>query len=95
VGEVRADFDAELREFNGEHDHVHLPVHYPPKAALSKLVNSLKGVTTRRLRQEYAPQLRQHPWGGRFWSGSSFASSCSRAPLTVVKQHNENQQHPV
>src|SRR5881397_1888262 len=50
---VCADFEAELKEFNGEHDHVHLLVHYPPKVALSKLVNSLKGVSSRRLRQEY------------------------------------------
>ena len=46
--EVCADFGAELREFNGEADHVHLLVHYPPKVALSRLVGSLKGVSARR-----------------------------------------------
>ena len=51
--EVCADFEAELKQFNGEQDHVHLLVHYPPKVQLSKLVNSLKGVSSRRLRQEY------------------------------------------
>jgi putative transposase len=40
---VCADLDAELREFNGETDHVHLLVHYPPKVSLSRLVGSLKG----------------------------------------------------
>jgi putative transposase len=40
---VCQDFEAEPREFNGERDHVHLLVHYPPKVAVSKLVNSLKG----------------------------------------------------
>lgn len=44
--EVCESFGAELREFNGEDDHVHLLVHYPPKIALSKLVNSLKGVSS-------------------------------------------------
>jgi putative transposase len=39
---VCEDFEAELKEFNGERDHVHLLVHYPPKVAVSKLVNSLK-----------------------------------------------------
>ncbi|MFI6960350.1 transposase [Streptomyces sp. NPDC050255] len=33
---------AELGEFNGEDDHVHLLVHHPPKVQLSNLVNSLK-----------------------------------------------------
>ena len=39
---VCADFEVELAEFNGEADHVHLLVNFPPKVALSKLVNSLK-----------------------------------------------------
>ncbi|GAA4250461.1 hypothetical protein GCM10022255_039190 [Dactylosporangium darangshiense] len=43
----RVDFGADLREFNGEDDHVHLLVHYPPSFALSRLVNSLKGVSAR------------------------------------------------
>lgn len=40
---VCADFEAALVEFNGEHDHVHLLIEYPPKVQVSKLVNSLKG----------------------------------------------------
>ncbi|WP_425825613.1 IS200/IS605 family transposase [Streptomyces fractus] len=92
--EVCADFEVELREFNGEHDHIHLLVHYPPKVALSKLVNSLKGVSSRRLRQEFEPHVRRHLWGGRFWSGSYFAASCGGAPLPVVKQYIRQQQRP-
>jgi putative transposase len=44
---------AELCEFNGEDDHVRLPVAYPSKVAVSALVNSLKGVSARRLRSEF------------------------------------------
>ena len=50
---VCADFDVELREFNGEWNHVHLLVNYPPKVRLSELVNSLKGVSSRLLKQEF------------------------------------------
>src|SRR6059058_650260 len=46
---VCADFEAKLVELDGEGDHVHLLVHYPPKVAISKLVNSLKGVSSRLL----------------------------------------------
>ncbi|MCX4427643.1 IS200/IS605 family transposase [Streptomyces mirabilis] len=92
--EVCTDFEAELKQFNGEQDHVHLLVHYPPKVQLSKLVNSLKGVSSRRLRQEYDAHVRRYLWGGHFWSGSYFAGSCGGAPLTVVKQYIENQQRP-
>jgi len=40
---VCRDFEASLIEFDGEKDHVHLLVNYPPKVSVSKLVNSLKG----------------------------------------------------
>ena len=40
---VFADFEVQLMEFDGEDDHVHLLVNYPPKVAVSSLVNSLKG----------------------------------------------------
>ena len=44
---VCKEFEVELVEFNGEGDHVHLLVNYPPKVCLSRLVNSLKGVSSR------------------------------------------------
>lgn len=44
---VCSDFDAELVEFDGEEDHVHLLVTYPPKVSISRLVNSLKEVSAR------------------------------------------------
>src|SRR5215468_3219946 len=50
---VCTDFEAVLKEFNGEPDHVHLLVNYPPKVRLSELMNSLKGVSSRRMRQEF------------------------------------------
>ena len=50
---VCGDFDAELVEFNSEHDHVHLLVDYPPKVPVARLVNSLKGVSARRLRYKF------------------------------------------
>ncbi|KUN95466.1 cytosine methyltransferase [Streptomyces caeruleatus] len=93
--EVCEGFEAELRQFNGEEDHGHLLVHYPPKVQLSKLVNSLKGVSSRYLRKEYATHVRRFLWGGHFWSGSYFAGSCGGAPLTVVRQYIENQRRPV
>lgn len=93
--EVCTDFEVELREFNGEDDHVHLLVRCPPKVALSGLVNSLKGVSARMLRKEYAPHVRKYLWGGHFWSGSYFAGSVGGAPPTVLKQYIEQQKRPV
>ncbi|MGS2589611.1 IS200/IS605 family transposase [Streptomyces hebeiensis] len=91
---VCADFECELVEFNGANSHVHLLVNFPPKVALSKLVNSLKGVSSRRLRQEY-PELVRHYWRAqRLWSGSYFAGSADGPPLSIVKQYIEQQNQP-
>lgn len=89
---VCKDFEAELVEFNGEADHVHLLVHYPPKVSLSTLVNSLKGVSSRLMRKEFGDF---HPWlkrRGVLWSPSYFAASCGGAPIEVLKAYIQNQQ---
>ncbi|MFE4797343.1 IS200/IS605 family transposase [Streptomyces sp. NPDC056708] len=44
---VCTDFECELIEFNGESNHVHLPVNFPPKVTLSKPANPLNGVSSR------------------------------------------------
>ncbi|MFF0106246.1 IS200/IS605 family transposase [Streptomyces hirsutus] len=92
--DVCAGFEAELREFNGEAGHVHLLVHYPPKVALSKLVNSLKGVSSRYLRQEYTGTTNQAITHGHLWAPSYFAGSCDGAPIQIVKDYIENQKRP-
>jgi putative transposase len=93
--EVCDSFETELREFNGEADHVHLLVHYPPKIALSKLINSLKGVSSRYLRAEYTSRINHIGMGSVLWSRSYFAGSCGGAPLSIIQQYIEGQQRPV
>jgi putative transposase len=92
--EVCDSFETELREFNGEADHVHLLVHYPPKIALSKLINSLKGVSSRYLRAEYTDRINHIAMDSVLWSRSYFAGSCGGAPLSTIGQYIEGQQHP-
>jgi putative transposase len=88
---VCSDFEAELRESGFETDHVHLLVSYPPKISLSALVNSLKGVSARRLRALALPEIENKLWGSHFWSPSYCVVSCGGAPLELVKQYVEKQ----
>jgi putative transposase len=88
------DFEAELVEFDGEHDHVHLLLNYHPKVAVSNLVNSLKGVSSRMIRQKKYPSIRKKLWGGALWSPSYFAGSCGGAPISIIPQYIEQQQTP-
>ncbi|MCA1795855.1 MAG: IS200/IS605 family transposase [Desulfobacteraceae bacterium] len=90
---VCIDFEAELVEMNGEHDHVHLLVHYPPKVAISTLVNSLKGVSSRVLRSRY-PDVAKRYYKNVLWSPSYFAASCGGAPISIIRQYVEQQQTP-
>ena len=84
---VCVDFEAELVEFDGEDDHVHLLVNYPPKVAVSSLVNSLKGVSSRMIRKKNYPSIKKKLWGGALWSPSYFAGSCGGAPIEVTAVH--------
>ena len=91
---VCEDFGAELRACDGEDDHVHLLVEYPPTVLLPTLVNSLKGVSSRRLKQEF-PAINAF-WSvrksrGVLWTPSYFAGSVGGAPLSVLKQYIKNQ----
>jgi putative transposase len=94
LGSVCADFEADLVQFDGEDDHVHLLVNYPPKVSVSVLVNSLKGVSSRMIRQKRYPGIAKKLWGGALWSPSYFAGSCGGAPLAVIRQYIEQQQSP-
>ena len=91
---VCTDFEAQLVEFEGEDDHVHLLVNYPPKVSISKLVNSLKGVSSRMIRQKNYPSIREKLWGGALWSPSYFAGSCGGAPISIIRQYIEQQNTP-
>jgi putative transposase len=93
-GSVCKDFEASLVEFDGEKDHVHLLVNYPPKTSISKLVNSLKGVSSRLLRNKGYPTIQKALWGKNLWSPSYFAGSCGGAPISIIRQYIESQQSP-
>lgn len=91
---VCSDFEAQLVEFDGENDHVHLLVNYPPKVSISKLVNNLKGVSSRMIRRKNYPSIREKLWGGALWSPSYFAGSCGGAPISIIRQYIEQQNTP-
>ncbi len=87
-------FQAELIELNGEKDHVHLLINYPPTCTVSKLVNSLKGASSRLIRKWKDPLIQKALWGKSFWSPSYFAGSCGGGTVDVIKQYIENQEQP-
>jgi putative transposase len=91
---VCSDFESSLAGMDGEDNHVHMLVNYPPKHSISTLVNSLKGVSSRMLRQE-RPDLAQRYWKSVLWSPSYFAASCGGAPMAILKTYIEQQKTPL
>ena len=91
---VCQDFEAELVEFDGEKDYVHLLINYPPKVSVSRLVNSLKGVSSRLIRTKRYACIQDKLWAGALWSPSYFAASCGGAPISIIKQYIEQQDTP-
>ena len=90
---VCRDFEVVLVAFDGEGNHVHLLVNYPPKVAIAKLVNSLKGVSSRMIRK-YHEDVSAHYYKGVLWSPSYFAGSCGGASIEVMRSYIENQLSP-
>lgn len=91
---VCTDFEASLVMMDGENDHVHLLVEYPPKVSVSALVNSLKGASSRVLRKERPDIAKRFYYKGVLWSPSYFASSCGGAPISIIRQYIEQQATP-
>lgn len=92
--DVCSDFESELIEFDGENDHVHLLVNYPPKVAISKLVNSLKGVSSRLIKRDHTEYISKFLWNNNFWSPSYFAGSCGGGSIDMIRKYIEQQQTP-
>ncbi|MPZ93590.1 MAG: IS200/IS605 family transposase [Propionibacteriales bacterium] len=86
---------AELVEFNGETDHMHLLVRYPPALPISELVRRLKGASARTMRADYTGRCNRARMHGPFWTPSYFAVSAGGAPLSIIKQYIENQARPL
>ena len=87
IGEVVAEFGGMVIEVETMPDHVHLLVELPPQVAVSRLVQILKGRSSRRLRQEF-PHLERMKC---LWSPCWFVSTVGGAPLEVVRRYVENQ----
>jgi putative transposase len=89
--EVALKMDFEVKEFNGEEDHIHCLIEYPPKLSISQIVNAVKGVSSRLYGKAGYPK----PYGrNALWSPSYFVSSFGGASLEVLKRYIKEQEKP-
>ncbi|MBD2566980.1 IS200/IS605 family transposase [Anabaena lutea] len=88
--EVAEKMDFKVLEFNGEGNHIHVLIEYPPKLSVSQIVNALKGVSSRR----YGQAGYKKPHKEALWSPSYFAISVGGAPLEILKEYIKHQEKP-
>lgn len=85
--------ECELLEMDGEQDHVHLLIAYPPKLAISVMVNNLKATSSRRLRI-LNTHLKKQSKSGVLWSRSYFSCSAGGATIETLKEYVNGQRTP-
>jgi putative transposase len=81
----------ELVECNGEADHVHLLIGAHPDLKPSRLVNTLKTISSREIRKEFADHLKGIYWKPVFWHRAYCILSAGGSPLEVIKRYIESQ----
>ena len=84
----------ELLEFGGEADHVLLLLDMHPNIMPSRFINSLKTVTSRLIRKEFATHLAQYYWKPLLWTRAYCLITAGGAPIDILKQYIQNQDQP-
>lgn len=72
-------------------DHVHILISCPPSISISKIVQQIKGKSSRVLLQEYK-DLKRRYWGQHLWASGYFCRSVGVITDKIIKEYIENQQ---
>jgi putative transposase len=84
-------YGVELTNLDGEDDHVHILFRAKSTTDLVKFINTVKRATARRIRNQYANELKTELWGDSFWNDSHCLISTGQVSLDVLKQYVEDQ----
>lgn len=77
-------------ELNVQKDHVHIVIQFVPTIAVSKMVQLLKGKSSKVVREEF-PELEEVYWGDSFWADGYFAETAGKCDLKVILDYVKNQ----
>ena len=71
-------------------DHIHLLVSVPPHLSASKLVQYLKGSSSRKLQMEYK-EINKQFWGQHLWARGYFVASSGNVTDEVIAEYIRTQ----
>ena len=84
------ELNVEIIRGNIVRDHVHLYATIPPYLTVSKVVQRLKGRSSRKIQQEYT-ELRKQYWGRHFWAIGYFVRTSGNVTDKMIKKYIEAQ----
>ena len=90
INEVILDTKSNLYELEIMPDHVHLLLEVDPQFGVHKLIKTIKGRSSRLLREEFLFLKKRIP---TLWTHSYFIATVGGAPLKVIKKYIEEQKH--
>ncbi|QQK77935.1 IS200/IS605 family transposase [Salicibibacter cibarius] len=71
-------------------DHIHLLLSCPPSIAPSKIMQYLKGRSSRLLQDEF-PALKKKYWGQHLWARGYFCTTVGNVTEEIIRNYIENQ----
>ena len=74
----------------GNQDHVHCFITAPPKLSVTTIVKYLKGITGRKLFEQY-PNIRNQLWKGQLWNHSYYCETIGSVSEENIKRYIERQ----
>ena len=97
-GEIAQHHGYEIGEMEVDKDHVHIFLSFPPKYSISKVVEILKSVSSKIIREEF-PRVKKQLWGGEFWEDGYFARTVGdKVTADIIKKyirfHEEKKHRP-
>jgi len=90
IRQICSQYQVEIIRGSVSVNHIHIYVQIPPRLAVSKLIQYLKGKTSRRLQIEY-PSLRKRYWGRHLWAIGYFVRTSGNVTDEQIKEYIENQ----
>ena len=91
VQQIAADKGFTVHLFEcGEGDHVHCFVSGPPKLSITDIVKYLKGITGRKLFEQF-PEIREKLWKEQLWNHSYYVETIGSVSEENIRRYIENQ----
>lgn len=90
IRRVCEEFGVKILQGNIRDNHIHLLLSIPPHYAVSKIVQHMKGVSSRKVQQEF-PEIRKHYWGKHFWAIGFYSATCGTVSDETISDYIKNQ----